>query len=149
MNPFLLSTDDRLAYWKNFRKSLHDLSDTDKTIAVADYWSQAPLISMAYDCTDASHWPSPWEMIRDNIWCRKSVAIGMENTLRLAGMSPDRLVLELMIDRNIEDELLVLVVDGLVVLNYDWGEIRIHPKTNFRILKKWRFNGKTYSLLDG
>ncbi len=149
MNPFLLSHDERLAHWKEFRRSLGAMDEIAQLRAVADYWSKAPLKSIAYDPADASNWPTPWEMMHANEWCRSSVAIMMEATLRLAGFSPDRMLLKLIIDRDIQEELLVLIIDAQWVLNYDWGFIQPYPKTDHSAIRAWRFAGKTYSLLNG
>lgn len=150
MNPFLLPPDERMAHWKDFRKSLMINTDVTGALkAVAEYWAKAPLVLIAYDTNDALNWPSPWEMIQANEWCRSSVAIGMESTLRLAGLPADRMKLKLILDRDIQELLLVLIVDEAWVLNYDWGFVQPCPTTDHRILKEWQYVGRSYSLLDG
>ena len=148
MNPFLLSHDERLSHWKKFRKSLTTMDEMAQLKAVAEYWAKAPLVSIAYDPSDATNWPTPWEMMSSNEWCRSSIAIGMENTLRLAGFSASRMKLKLIIDRDIQEMLLVLVIDDQWILNYDWGFIKPYPKTNHSVIRGWQFVGKKYSLLD-
>jgi hypothetical protein len=148
MNPFLLPPDERLLHWKEFRKSLSAMDEMSKLKAVADYWAKAPLVTIAYDPSDATNWPTPWEMIYANEWCRSSVAIGMENTLRLSGFPADRMKLKLIIDRDIQEMLLVLVIDGQWILNYDWGFIQPYPKTDHCAIRSWQYSGKAYSLLD-
>lgn len=143
MNPFLLPPDQRLTHWRDFRKSLMTLDDYQKLVKVAEYWACAPLMAIAYDVNDASHWPTPWEMVHSNEWDRNSVAIGMESTLRLADVSADRMALRLILDRVMQLMLLVLVVDSTWVLNYDWGSVITYPKTA-RIIKEWRYTGKNY-----
>lgn len=144
MNPFLLRTEDRLSHWKEFRKSLPSMNEIQQLTAVAEYWSKAPLVSIAYDISNALSWTTPWEMISINRWCRNSIAIGMENTLRLSGFSADRMSLRLIIDRDIQDVLLILVIDETWVLNYDWGRVIPYPKTNHAVMKSWNFKDKTY-----
>ena len=149
MNPFLLPPGERLADWRHFRTSLPSLSDTQQYAAVAGYWAQAPLLKLAYDLDRCVDWPTIWEMIHANQWCRNTVAIGMEATLRLAGMASERLLLRLIHDRNIQDILLILIVDSHWVLNYDWGSFRSYPATEQCIMREWRFTGRGYSTLDG
>lgn len=149
MNPFLLPPEERLAHWKELRKSLAAMDDMTKLKAVAQYWSNAPLKTIAYDPADSANWLTPWEMMYRNEWCRSSIAIGMENTLRLAGFSTDRMKLKYIIDRDIQAVLLILVVDDTWVLNYDWGSVLPYPKTNHNVMKAWRFSGKAYLSLDG
>lgn len=116
--------------------------------AVADYWAKAPLLTIAYDPSDAVTWPTPWEMLHANNWCRSSVAIGMDSTLRLAGFPADRMTLKLIIDRDIEQMLLCLMIDHTWLLNYDWGIVKPYPKTDHATIKAWRFKDKAYVLLD-
>jgi len=149
MNPFLLPSGERLADWRHFRISLTAFSDRQRYTAVASYWAQAPLIKLAYDLDNCQGWPSIWEMIHANRWCRNTVAIGMEATLRLADMSPDRLSLRLIHDRKIEDILVILLIDDHWVLNYDWGSLRVSSATDHYIMREWRFTGRGYSTLDG
>jgi len=120
------------------------MDDHQKLREVAAFWAQAPLMSIAYDLEDPSQWPTPWEMIHANEWCRNSVAIGMEATLRLAGVAADRMLLRLIIDRDIQAMLLVLVVDNTWVLNYDWGTVLPYPRTNQHIMHEWRFVYRHY-----
>ena len=120
------------------------MDDIQKLQAVAAFWAQAPLMLIAYDLEQPDQWPTPWEMIHANEWCRNSVAIGMEATLRLAGMAASRLLLRQIIDRDIQAMLLVLVVDNTWVLNYDWGSVLPYPQTNQHIMHEWRFVDRGY-----
>ena len=147
MNPFLLAPAERLADWRQFRKSLTAMSEHDQLRAVAQYWAQAPLLPSLPPLWALNHTNTPtiWQMIDENRWSRNSVAIGMEATLRLAGMSVDRMTLQLVHHRN---DLLVLVIDDRWMLNYDWGCLTDHSK-DLPIIHQWRFDGRNYSTLDG
>jgi hypothetical protein len=148
MNWFLLSLEERLRIWKEFRNSLSSKDEMTQFSMVAEFWAKAPLKTISYDITDASSWPTPWEMIRNNDWCRNSVAIGMENTLRLAGFPSERMALKFILDREIQAMLLVLVVDCTWVLNYDWGHVREYSDMKLKSLKTWTFLNKSYILND-
>jgi hypothetical protein len=144
MNPFLLASSERRSHWKTFRQGLELLDMPAKLTAVAQYWSQAPLLCQrAYDPDDAAHWPTPWELLHYNRWCRNSIAIGMENTLRLANVSADQLTLQLISDSQNVD-LLVLIIDATAVLNYNWGSVQYIPLFNHVVLRQWRFTGRSY-----
>ena len=147
MNPFVLSFEERTKAWKDLRKSLLEMTDNKKLEAVARFWSNAPLVSVAYDLEDCETWPTPWEFIKNNEWCRSSVAISMENTLRLSGFDSERLKLKLILDRDISEILMILSVDDKFVLNYDWGQVRDYQKTNHYVIKKWKFVGKSYKII--
>lgn len=111
--------------------------------AVAEYWANAPLMTIAYDPADAANWPTPWEMVHANNWCRNSVAIGMESTLRLAGFPTERMRLALIIDRSIEEMVLCLIVDDQWLLNYDWGTVRQMQHT-FATVRAWQYKDRAY-----
>jgi hypothetical protein len=141
INPFLLSTKDRLNHWKTFRKSLASLPEPEQLHQVSEYWSKTPLQVIAYNIDDPASWLSPWEMMTANDWCRNTIAIGMEFTLRLSGWDASRLALKMIIDRQNSVMILVLVVDDALVLNYDYGTMCEKPST-LVTLKSFKWDGK-------
>jgi len=149
MNPFLMSRRQLLADWKKFRNDLTALTEPEQLASVANYWAKAPVKTMAYDPEALDTYPTPWEMMDENDWCRNSVAVGMDFTLRLAGWSPDRLRIKMMRDYDISDQKLVVEIDGQTLLNYDYGCAVAIPKTRFDILQTWRFSGKHYEKVGG
>lgn len=143
-----MNSQDRLADWKNFRQSIAELSDIDKFKKVVEYWSQAPLEKIAYDIEDVENIPTPWEMMDANDWCRNSIAIGMEFTLRLSGVDKNRMELRMIIDPSISDMMLALIIDNRYILNYDWGNIYAQklPK-EARIIKRIKYIKNGYEVL--
>lgn len=144
MNPFLLRPDERLADWKQLRKSLPALPEPEQLARVARYFAQAPLAKFTYDVDDLTSWPSPWDMIIEGDWCRSSVAVGMEFTLRLSGWNEDRLTLHHRKDYDISDQFILLQIDDTHVLNYHHGQVVELPQTRADILQSWRFKGRFY-----
>jgi hypothetical protein len=144
MNPFILSARDRLDHWKQFRKELLALQEKEQTERVARYWALAPLSRIAYDVERPDTWMTPWEMVSAGDWCRNSVAIGMEFTLRLAGWHPDRLQLENIKDYDLCDQMMVLIIDGQRVMNYTYAEVVDYPIAKHDVVGRWRFSGKFY-----
>ncbi len=144
MNPFLLAGNERLDHWKKFRKSMSGLAETDQLNAVAQYWSQTPLLSIAYNCDAPNTWPTIWEMIQEGDWCRNSTAIGIDGTLRLIGFNPDRLSLGWLLDQENSTMLMVVCVDNTTLLNYDWGLLTPYPNTKPRWLRRFRWIGRGY-----
>lgn len=145
MNPFLLSPKERLAHWSAFRRELPVLPEAEQFARVADYFAKAPLVKIAYDPVRPDTWPTPWEMISDGEWCRQSIAVGMEATLRLAGLDPERTALAMIICPEISDHRLVLQIDGRVTLNYLWGLPTDRPLGPHRVIGRWRFRGRGYA----
>jgi hypothetical protein len=144
MNPFILSPRDRLVHWKEFRKGLSAMPEEEQLVRTAEYWALAPLASFTHDTEHPESWPSPWEMISDGEWCRNSVAIGMEFTLRLSGWDPARLLLADLRDYDISDQYFVLIIDGRKVMNYTYAEVVDFPSTKHDVIGRWRFSGKFY-----
>lgn len=145
MNPFLLGPRERLADWKQFRSSLAALSEDEQLKKVVTYWSQAPVANFAYDPERPDTWMTPWEMISEGDWCRASVAIGMEFTLRLAGWSQDRLRLVQIKDYDASDLLFVVEVDGTHYLNYEYGSVVEIPQTRRDQICAWRYDGRRFA----
>lgn len=144
MNPFFLDPKARLGDWKEFRKALTDLPEEEQLNRVAEYWAKAPLGKLAYDLDEPDDIPSAWEMVSAGDWCADSIAIGMEFTLRLAGMSADRMQLAMIRDYDISEMKVVLIIDENRWLNYSYGQVSETPTTRFDIIGRWRFCGKFY-----
>ena len=144
MNPFMLPSQDRLEHWKNFRTELSTFSSDEQLARVAAYWALAPLSKMAYDIERPETWPGPWEMISEGQWCRNSVAIGMECTLRLAGWNSSRLQLAMIRDYDLSDQVAVVIIDDRKLLNYTYSEVADYPDTKHDVVGRWQFSGKFY-----
>jgi hypothetical protein len=143
INPFLLSVKDRLNHWKAFRKTLADNAEQEQLEKVAEYWSHTPIQSIAYNMDEPDTWPTAWEMMSLNDWCRNSVAIGIEFTLRLTGWNPDRLKLKLILDRQSSVMVMTVVVDDKWILNYDWGIVTSYKPFGV-CLKSYQWDNKKY-----
>lgn len=144
MNPFLLGPRERLAEWKQLREGLKTLPEAEQLEKVAHFWAKAPIARFAYDPENAASWPTMWEMLNENDWCRNSVAIGMEQTLRLSGWPSDRLKLAYIKDYDLSDMMLVVQVDDRLWLNYEYDTVSEIPDTRRDTLVCWQFNGRTY-----
>jgi hypothetical protein len=143
-----MSPSERLTDWKKFRNAIIDFSEMEKFDAVVKYFSQAPLKNIAYDIEDIENIPTPWEMIHDGEWCRNSIAIGMEFTLRLVGIEASRLQLKMILDPTISDMMLTVVVDEKYILNYDWGNVFDKKLSkDARIIKKIVFKKDKYKVI--
>lgn len=122
MNPFMLSPSERLDHWSEFRESLNQNNETDQFAKVAQYWGQCPFSKWSLDCDQPSSWLSVWEILFDGEYCRNSIAVCMCETLRISGISSDRMTLR-MISDEYEGEFFVLIIDGIHVLNYSHGSV--------------------------
>ena len=132
---------------KAFRNELTNHSEAEQLKFVAEYWSRAPISTMAYDPEKLNELPTPWEMMCNNDWCRNSLAIGMEFTLRLIGWAPERMTIRYIKDYDISDQTLILEIDEKTWLNYDYGMAVNKPNTKHVMLESWRFTGKFYKII--
>lgn len=73
--------EQRLASWRNFRLSLE--TATDPLQEVIDAYKTVPLVRFQCDPYDRTTWPSPWEVIDENIYCEFVKLLGMCYTLQL------------------------------------------------------------------
>ncbi len=102
-------------------------------------------MKMAYDPEAPETWPGPWEMISEGDWCPYSVAIGMEFTMRLAGISADRMEILHIRDYDISCEMFVLKIDESLVMNYSVGIVNHHYLTSRHdVLARYKSDGKRY-----
>lgn len=122
MNVFMLSAAERLEAWGSFRDSLPSQIEQEQFDNVAKFWAQCPYSKWVIHPEDSRNWPTVWELLHDGDYCRNAIAVGIESTLRLSGMSPDRL--KLVMVRHLEDqeEFFVVIIDDTQVLNYSYGE---------------------------
>ena len=143
--PYLLPSEDRLRHWKDFRTTL-DASFTDEEclLKVMNYWNQYPTDIRYIDPYAPEEWPTPWELIHDNEFCRSSLAYMMLETLLMSNdnrWTDDRLRLKYINDSEFGDDFIILVVDDKYVLNYDRNKI-----INFDIIKKMCIIYHEYSI---
>ena len=78
---FNKSYEERLALWSQFRNSLEQ--SVDPIQEVIDFYSNAPTVSLNADPFDATNWPSPWELLDWNEYCKFTRVLGIGYSLQL------------------------------------------------------------------
>lgn len=123
MNPFMLSSSERLQAWGQFRDGLPEMNEFKQLEEVAAFWSQCPYSRWTMDPETTKEWLSVWEILNEGEYCKNAIALCMEATLRFSGWNPDRL--KLVMSKNMTDgeEYFVLIIDDTHVLNYSHGEV--------------------------
>lgn len=118
----MMSPAERLEAWGSFRDSLSSLSEQEQIDQVAKFWAQCPFSKWVIHPEDSKNWPTVWELLHDGNYCKNAIALGIESTLRLGGMNPERL--KLVMIRHLEDqeEFFTVTVDDVHVLNCSYGE---------------------------
>jgi len=122
MNPFMLPEKERMLSWRELRNQIQAANDLDtKLNLLLQWWSKAPICRYSIDAFDSSEWPTPWELLNENMFCTSAISYMMAQTLALTGFEPSRLKLSFI--KGQDDERLVLVVDEEITLNYSFGEV--------------------------
>lgn len=75
--------DERLTNWVNLREELvsQDLETTLET--VNSWWFEVPFVNRHLHPQDIDNWPTPWQLLSDNLYCTLTRALGMTYTLML------------------------------------------------------------------
>lgn len=80
---FNKAPEQRLLAWKKWRESLQNSSVTSLAESVARTWSHAPLSSHYLAPDDPNSWPTPWQLVHDNIYCDLARVLGMFYSISL------------------------------------------------------------------
>jgi hypothetical protein len=73
--------EDRLREWNIFRQQLEN--DSDPLGTVVRQYSNAPPVAIQVDPYDQSSWLSPWELLKENVYCKFSKVLAICYTLQL------------------------------------------------------------------
>ena len=113
--------EDRLASWCQLRETNQTNDLETALLAVNDWWQAAPLSNYYLHWDDRRNWPDPWDLLADNIYCSLAKALGIVYTLHLMERI-DITNMQLAQSQDGNDNL-VLVNEGLYILNWAWGEM--------------------------
>jgi len=78
-----INCKDRILEWRLWRKTLDTMSWQDCLTEVNNSWSLAPRVNHYLIPDMVEDWPTPWELINDNIYCDLAVSLGIYYTLSL------------------------------------------------------------------
>ena len=116
MNIFLLEYETRLKHWAKLRTELEDKPLQMQVMEVDKFWQAAPIQTYYLHTDFVKEWPSPWQLISDNIYCYYARALGMVYTLWLLGVKEVDLCEAT--NHNNENVVLVLVDSAKYLCNY-------------------------------
>ena len=132
-NVFLLDYISRLRDWSNLRTELSTESLKNQCIKTDEFWQRAPLQTHYLHTDFIKDWPTPWQLLSDNIFCNRARALGMFYTLLLLG-NKDVEIVEAK-DDNSNEVVLVIVDNAKYVLNYWPGMVVNNHISDFTITK--------------
>ena len=115
--------DGRILEWRNWRNSLEHLPVEQVLEEVAATWARVPTVLHYLAPDQPAEWPTPWQLVTDNIYCDLSICLGMFYTLALIE-TPRMRELTLQVYRSAEGWVNLSSIDrGKYVLNYDHGRV--------------------------
>lgn len=118
-----ISCGDRLLRWREWRLSLDDLSFEQALSTVAKTWMMVPRVNHYLAPDEIHNWPTPWELINDNMYCDLAVALGMLYSLQLSKHGNQHEFSLAIVNHN-SNWLNLCLADGwLNVLNWQEGAI--------------------------
>jgi len=80
-----LNPDERIVHWRDFRKSLEELSLEQAITQTAEFWARAPFVPYNLDPDKPNEWPDPWTLIYENTYCDIAKCLGIVYTISLTG----------------------------------------------------------------
>ncbi len=110
---------ERLTGWRNLRYHSESGSIDQCLLLINDWWWQVPTVNHYLHWDDHEHWPTPWELLADNIYCDVARALGMLYTVSMLGRK-DVGNIELVQTKRYN---LVQLQAGKYILNWCPGEI--------------------------
>jgi hypothetical protein len=119
----------RLSAWYALRQQLE--KSFDPLNEVANFFSKLPKVKFYTDPYDTACWPTPWELIDENEYCRFNLILGICYTLQLTerfkNIQPK---IKLSIDNNDKTVYYLLFIDDKVYgYENEWIDAADLPKS--------------------
>lgn len=111
------SIDSRLTQWREFRTQLE--VSKDPLQEVQDLWRSAPIVNKYLETWNVQHWPTPWELLKENRFCPIAIPLMMGWTLKLTErFKKDDVLIKICIDHTTQMYYNITVISN-TVLNYE------------------------------
>ena len=110
---------ERLEQWTAVRDHFAGEDLDQALLQVNDWWFQTPISARYLHWDDHPRWPTPWEILHDDIYCELARALGMLYTISMAN---DARIKDLALIRTDRDNL-VQVNEGKYILNWAPGQL--------------------------
>lgn len=124
------TTEKRLAAWKNLRQHLETSSTPLED--VANFFNQHKIIKFYTDPYDQSTWPTAWELIEENQYCRFNLLLGICYTLQLCNrFNKSKPKITISIDKLSNSVYYLLFIEDLVYgyVDEEWTSVNNIPKS--------------------
>lgn len=124
--------ETRLARWHGLRQSCAHLTLEESLLTVNDWWMSTPWKPYYLHWDDLSKWPTPWQLLDDNIYCDLARSLGIVYTLLMIDQT-NALQIELA-ETDVGN--LVLIEQGKYILNWEPGRLLNISSAKITITKK-------------
>jgi hypothetical protein len=125
----------RLHSWNKLRASLEGKDAQNICKQVNDYWIKCKNQKYYLHPVDIQDWPTPWELINDNIYCSYATGLAIIYTLLLLGIKDIDFV-DIVYDNN-ENIPIVLVDNAKYMLNGFQDELLNIISSDYKIVKRY------------
>ena len=113
--------EDRLRAWVDFRNTLE--TSTTPLQDVVDFYRSAPIVNITVDPYDQKTWPTPWQLLNDNLYCDFAKVLEIAATLKLTDrFSDEETMIHIYTDREKSELKYLLVIDNNVI-GYDNNKV--------------------------
>lgn len=121
---FKKSINDRLLAWFELRKKIEIVENPLEL--VVDFWNQAPFTPYNKNINqyDQKSWPTPWQILVDNIYDDFTVALMMSYSIKYTEKYKNTEVkIETLINSNKTQIYNIVIVDNYNIINYQTGKV--------------------------
>jgi hypothetical protein len=119
----------RLLAWANLRNQCIQSPLAQAMSDIDVWWQQTPWQPYYLHWDDHDHWPTPWELLNDNVYCDLARALGIMYTVAMTERD-DITTIELV---DTDQGNLVLVNQGKYILNWHSSDELNIPSKQFTI----------------
>jgi hypothetical protein len=130
MNIFQQHHDQRLNEWYKLRKQYLAAPLLEKCMEFDKWWQQAPLTNHHLHMDEVSTWPSPWELLHENIYCEVARGLGICYTLIMTGVTGVSLAHA---QNKFGEDAIIVIVQDQYVLNYWPNTVQDNQVSDFSI----------------
>lgn len=104
--------ETRLLAWNCLRSECRTLNTPQSICRIEEWWRQSPWTPFYLHWDSVETWPTPWEILDDNVYCPLTRALGMIYTIALVPLQTNARLIE---TRNGDH----LVITDSKILNWD------------------------------
>lgn len=132
---FTQSFEERMFLWKEHRGILENCHDPVQESI--NFFEDAPVVSIAANPYDKESWPSPWELIHENVYCNFIKILAICYTLQLTTrFSESSFRIEVLKDKARATTEYVLIIDDYAIVGLEdyygtYASVSDIPETTF------------------